>query len=261
MNLLQHASQYSRFLLTSVSPTGAEVPWLTGLLGGNHSSNGFDSHFQAIDGIRRSLSRNHTMISVTDYGAGPGATLSKQRKISDIAGSSSRGRKFSLLHYNLIRHLHPQTILELGTSFGFTTAVLAMGAPEATVATIEGCSATAAIAGETFKKLGLTNTRQVVGPFDRELETVLEQYRPLDYIFFDGNHRKTPTLNYFLKTLPYRSERAVFVFDDIRWSKPMTEAWEEITRHPDITLSVDLYSAGIIFFDPQLPGKHLKIRY
>jgi predicted O-methyltransferase YrrM len=260
MNLIQHTSQYCRFLLSSTSPAGTGIPVLEAILGRKHQK-GFGGHFAAIRELRGSLMRNHDIIAVRDYGAGHAATPSEQRRISGIAKGSTGSRKFSLLHYNLVKHLAPANILELGTSFGFTTSVIATAAPFSRVVTIEGCNAIAAIAATNFRQLGIRNIRQVVGPFETALEKVLEEHHPLDYIFFDGNHKKNPTLNYFLQALPHRSEQAVFVFDDIRWSKPMTEAWEEICRHPDISLSVDLYSAGILFFDKQLPRRHVKVRY
>lgn len=262
MNLCHHALEYSRFLHSSKAPGKTGLPLPAGLFAGlPGSNNGFAGHQKAVDEVRRTLFRSKELLKVTDYGAGPGKKMLQQRRIADIAASSSRRKKWSLLHYNLVRHFTPATILELGTSFGFTTALLAMAAPEATVVTLEGCHTTADIAAETFKQLGLTNIRQVTGTFDMTLGPVLEEFQTFDYIFFDGNHRKIPTLNYFLQTLPHKGEKAIFVFDDIRWSEQMNEAWKEICLHPDISLSLDLYSLGILFFDRNLPRQHFYLRY
>ena len=262
MNLLQHSISYYRFLISSVSPEKAVFPLPEGLFDSRaRDFNGFSGHFTEIEAVKQDLIRRKEMIRVTDLGAGPGADLQKERSVSDIASSSSQRQKFSLLQYKLIRHFCPGTILELGTSFGFTTALFSKAAPGSKVVTIEGCHATAAIAAENFRQLAVHNIEQINGSFDESLDLVLSKYKKLDYIFFDGNHRKVPTLNYFIKLLSFRGERSIFVFDDIRWSAQMAEAWKEICLHPDITLSLDLYSLGILFFDPAFPKKHIQVRY
>ncbi|MEI2748358.1 MAG: hypothetical protein V9E88_06345 [Ferruginibacter sp.] len=48
---------------------------------------------------------------------------------------------------------------------------------------------------------------------------------------------------------------SVFIFDDIHWSAEMEEAWEEIRKHPAVTLSIDLFFIGLVFFDPSIKVK------
>ena len=76
----------------------------------------------------------------------------------------------------------------------------------------------------------------------------LQEIGRLDYLFVDGNHRKEPTLRYFEECLKRAHEKSVFVFDDIHWSKEMELAWEEIKKHPQVTLSLDLFFFGVVFF-------------
>jgi hypothetical protein len=46
-------------------------------------------------------------------------------------------------------------------------------------------------------------------------------------IYFDGNHQKKATLDYFDLLLPI-TNNTVWIFDDIHWSSEMDEAWEMI---------------------------------
>ena len=43
-------------------------------------------------------------------------------------------------------------------------------------------------------------------------------------------------------------EGTVFIFDDIHWSKEMEEAWNEIKQDSRVTISIDLFKIGIVFF-------------
>ena len=79
--------------------------------------------------------------------------------------------------------------------------------------------------------------------------------------FFDGNHRKEATIDYFHKFQPLASDKCVFVFDDIRWSQEMYEAWKEIIKEPSATVTVDLFSFGLVFFNSSQKKQHFVLRY
>jgi len=52
------------------------------------------------------------------------------------------------------------------------------------------------------------------------------------------------------------------VFDDIHWSLEMEEAWEQIRQDPGVTLSIDLFFIGLVFFSPSFKVKqHFTIRF
>ena len=113
-----------------------------------------------------------------------------QRKISDIAKSSSITHKFGKFLFELVNYLAPDIILEFGTSFGISTLYLALSCKKAKIVTMEGCPQRAAIAKQVFKKLKLKNIELVEGNFDKTLPHILENTEQLDLVFFDGNHRE-----------------------------------------------------------------------
>jgi hypothetical protein len=43
-------------------------------------------------------------------------------------------------------------------------------------------------------------------------------------------------------------EHSILIFDDIHWSREMEQAWGEIKADPAVTLSIDLFFIGLIFF-------------
>ena len=81
-----------------------------------------------------------------------------------------------------------------------------------------------------------------------------------DLIFFDGNHQKEATLNYFNQLLPLAHNDSVFIFDDIHWSKGMEEAWEKIKKHPEVRVTIDSFYWGIVFFRKEQEKEHFTIR-
>ena len=82
-----------------------------------------------------------------------------------------------------------------------------------------------------------------------------------DFVFFDGNHNLKPTLDYFEQCLNKVHEKSVFVFDDIHWSKNMEMAWNTIKTHPQITISIDLFEMGLVFFNKEHKKQDLVLLY
>ena len=84
--------------------------------------------------------------------------------------------------------------------------------------------------------------------------------RKFDLVYFDGNHQKEATLNYFQQLLPTAHNDSVFIFDDIHWSQGMEEAWETICKHPSVKVSIDTFHIGVVFFRREQAKQHFKIR-
>ena len=51
------------------------------------------------------------------------------------------------------------------------------------------------------------------------------------------------------------------IFDDIYWSKGMEEAWKVIIQDNRVSLSIDLFEFGIVFFNQRMQKEHFIIRY
>jgi len=218
--------------------------------------------FEAIESVRLSLKSNHDFIEVEDFGAGSSVIKSNQRKISRIANSSLKSPKYAQLLHRMVKYFRPKNILELGTSFGITSAYLAKGNPEAQLYTFEGAASISKIAENNFKKLGIKNVELINGDFGKTLPPFFEKNIPIDFAFIDGNHREKPTIEYFNTILSHCNEHSILVFDDIHWSAEMENAWDFIKNNQSVTMSVDLFFIGIVFFRKDFKEKqHFTIQF
>lgn len=213
--------------------------------------------YKKIEQIRKNLLSDHSTIYVNDLGTG----TSKERKVSDIARKSLKSKKDSQMLFRFACQTKPNNILELGTCLGVTTLYFSFSQPSANIYTIEGCPNIAKIAQQNFKNSGNKNITSIVGDINIELPKVLSETKSLDMVFFDANHTKEATLNYFYQCLDKINNNTIFIFDDIYWSKGMTEAWEEIYKNPKVTYSIDLFSMGIVFFNKEWKKTHFTIKY
>ena len=204
--------------------------------------------FPLIEAAREDLLYNNNIIEVTDFGAGSRVNKNYSRTISSIAKSALKPPKFGQLLFRLVNHFGSSTILELGTSLGITTSYLAAANHNSLVITMEGAPEIAKQAERHFQHIGLNNIEQVVGNFDSTLANVLQKNKTFDFVFIDGNHRYEPTLRYFNMMKPNLHEYSVLVFDDIHWSKEMEQAWAAIKNDEIVTLTIDLFFIGLVFF-------------
>ncbi|RYU77898.1 O-methyltransferase [Hymenobacter persicinus] len=260
--MLFQALSYILFLLRSGNAHGLHSPFVFELYTRVIHDETPVAAYGPIEARRQQLRTDNTTITVRDFGAGSHTGAGRQRRLRDVARTAAKPRQFGQLLFRLVRHFQPQVVLELGTSLGLTTAYLAAANPAARVITFEGCPQTAAVAADTFRELSLTNIQQVEGNLDDTLPTALAALPgPLDFAFFDGNHRYEPTVRYFEQCLPYRTNQSVFVLDDIHWSAEMARAWRTIQHHPQVLLTIDLFFVGLVFFRPNQPKQHFRLRF
>ena len=216
------------------------------------------SHFYDFDElkkIRNSLLINEKEISIEDFGAGSKTFTSNKRKISELAKKGTSTTKQSETLYKLINFLNCNTIIELGTSIGLNTLYLASANKNGQVITIEGSKNIFEFASELANKNKINNIEFIHSKFDETLPLQLQKINSLDLFYVDGNHTYEATLNYFTLALAKKNNSTVFVFDDIYWSQGMTRAWEEIKKHPSVTLTIDTFYFGMVFFREEVKEK------
>ncbi|MGA0555135.1 O-methyltransferase [Larkinella sp. VNQ87] len=217
--------------------------------------------FGPIRALQRELLNDRRIIRITDFGAGSRINASRERAIRDIAKNSQKPARFGRLLYRLIQRLDAKLILDLGTSLGITTLYEAAAAPQAQLLTFEGCPQTAAVASNNFQKLNRSNIEIITGNLDETLTDRLKTVERIDFAFFDANHRYEPTMRYFEIALSKIHNDSCFVFDDIHWSDEMEQAWEQIKAHPAVTVTIDLFYVGLVFFRSQQPKQDFILRF
>lgn len=165
------------------------------------------------------------------------------------ACQASQSPKKALFIYSLIRKFKPANIIELGTNVGISSAyqaiALKLNGQNGKLLTLEWSPYRLRLAKELHRKLGLKNIIYVQGEFAETLEKTLTEFGPVDFSFIDGNHEYQPTLDYFDKIWTHSAQNAIFVFDDIRLSGGMEQAWRELQADRRIVLAIDLNDIGI----------------
>lgn len=253
---------YFKFLAKSTNQHGVHSPFIYDLVTKCFYDKTKYLEYKTLQQYRSSLLNNDSVILVTDFGAGSRVFKSNERKISAIAKNAGISKKRAELLFRITRYFQPETVLEIGTSLGLATVALSLSNPKAKITTLEGCINTQNVAKKQFQtlKLDLQSTEFTTAEFSEFLKNNQQPTTNYSLIYFDGNHSQKATLEYFNLLLSTITNDSVWIFDDIHWSKEMEQAWEEIKNHEKVTVTVDTFQWGIVFFRKEQEKEHFTIR-
>lgn len=259
---MQHIiKSYIKFLFHSKNEHGVHSPFVFDLVTKCFYDNTKYTEYETLKSYRKSLLENKNTIEVTDFGAGSRVFKSNTREISKIAQTAGITPKNAELLFRIVRYFQPKSILEIGTSLGLATSALSLGNSNAKIITLEGCPNTQNQAqvqlqeqNSNFQNVEFINTE-----FSSHFKTIHPSPITHHLIYFDGNHSKKATLEYFEALLPTISNDSVWIFDDIHWSVDMEEAWEIIKNHPKVSVTIDTFQWGIVFFRAEQEKEHFII--
>lgn len=256
--MLYQLKSYFKFLLASTNQHGVHSPFVYDLVTQCFYDKTKYPQYNLLKNFRKKALESNNIIEVTDFGEGSRVFSSDKRQISEIAKYAGISKPRQKLLFRLVHYFKPKNILELGTSVGLATAALSLGNESGKVISIEGCAHTAKAAQSFFDVFQLKNIELHQNTFETYFsENTLDM---CDLVFIDGNHNKEHTLQYFNELLKKVTNNTVLIFDDIYWSNSMTEAWQQICLHPKVTVSIDTFHWGMVFFRVEQQKEHFIIR-
>tara|TARA_R110001606_G_scaffold399099_2_gene580593 strand:- start:77147 stop:77938 length:792 start_codon:yes stop_codon:yes gene_type:complete len=248
---LYPAKAYFSYWLNAVDEQSLHSPFLFKFYNEVLKPKSPSATFEPIEKHRRALLRDKRLIDLQDPGAGSLVSRSQQRTVGSIAKHSLSSPAFCSFLYRLTRFQQPEHSLEIGTSLGISAAYINK-AFSGQLTTIEGSPAIAAMARETFDRLACQNIKLIEGRAQEALTPFIQTTPKLDLVFIDAHHSEEATLSFFEKLRESLHQQSIAVVGDIHWSAGMERAWQQLTQHESVTLSVDTFHAGILFFNPDL---------
>lgn len=218
------------------------------------------ARFARIEARRLALMKSRRPVTVLDFGVRPDGSTSPDgiEVVESEAGvvAASYSRPWAELLFQLVRLQAPERCLEMGTCCGITAAYIGTALDlngRGRLVTLEGAPRVAEIARATIEEAGQEDRVSVVdGPFERTLEPALAGLAPVEFVFVDGHHDGPATRRYFDLVRRYLAPGAMVVFDDIRWSASMSEAWRAIAAAPGLAAAIDAGPIGVVVMDAAL---------
>lgn len=153
----------------------------------------------------------------------------KQELLKNQGKSHQISNKKAYFLIRIVDYFKPKQILEIGTLTDLETIAIRIGNPKSIVSTIK--------------------------PSKEKIENKI-----YDFIYFGKYQEEKEILNYFEVCLKHKSNHSVFVFNDIHSSKEMDAVWTVIKKHPKVSVTIDIYYFGMVFFRQEQAKEHFTIR-
>ena len=176
----------------------------------------------------------------------------KTRSIGEIVKRESIRPKHGALLFRLTNYFKSRNILQIGTTMGLSTLYLTSYATGLRCIALENVPEFATIARQAFAKEGRNPVDLRIGNYKDLLPQALNDINSLDFVFFNTLYEQHNNLWLFNECMKYAHNDTVFVFEGIKASRKMRELWEEICACPEVTVTLDLYSLGIVLFNKKL---------
>ena len=257
---------YFKFILNSKNEHGVHSPFVFDLVTKCFYDKTNYPEYSILKEYRKSLLENQNTIEVTDFGAGSRVFKTNQREVSKIAKVAGISTQRAKLLFRLINYFQPSTFLELGTSLGIATYSASIALKNTKIISVEGCKETSLFTSNKFLKCFSLEQLENINFINSEFEIFLHNFDKSSFsdtdwnmVYFDGNHSKEATLKYFDILIETTTNKTIWIFDDIHWSKDMEEAWEIIKNHPKVTVTIDTFQWGIVFFRTEQTKEHFII--
>ena len=256
--MIHQSKNYIKFIRLAKNKHGVHSPFVYDLVTKCFNDKTKYPEYETLKSHRKALRSDTSMVEMKDFGQGSRVFKGNARKVSVVVKNAGMKKKRQKLLFRLAKYFKSETVLELGTSLGLGTVALSLSNEFSAIHTVEGCPNTLQKAQAYFEKFNLHNIQIHQKIFNEFLaENTSEKYY---LIFIDGDHNGESTLGYFHSLLKKVHNDSIIIFDDIYWSKDMTAAWQQIIANDKVTVSIDTFQWGLVFFRKEQAKQHFVIR-
>ncbi len=162
-------------------------------------------------------------------------------------------RKQARFLYRLVGYLEPETVLSFGKVSALNTSALALGNLQTKVYLEQTTEFL-----ETLSSMGVVNVN-LIHP-DADEEEQLERYNT-GFVLYGLEDFGEDNWNNLEDGMAQADDDTVLVFEGIHHSRRTEAAWEAIKEGEGVTLTMDLYTMGLVFFREGIEKQDFVLKY
>ena len=159
-------------------------------------------------------------------------------KIRNLNASTINSKHLKLI-YRIINRYKSENILEIGDSKHLNRIFLSNIQPKANV---------------FFCNVKTNEISEIKTQNNIQTES-------FDFVFYDIKNNDSLTLSEFINHLKYFHNNSIVAVNNIHQSKEMEEVWRKIITQKEVTISIDLFFIGLVFFRKEQVKENFIIRF
>lgn len=162
-------------------------------------------------------------------------------------------RKQSRMLYRLVRYFEPDAVVCFGSMSAMNTSALALGTLQTKVYLEESADFL-----ELMNSMGIVNVR-LIQPDEFDSERFKQLNTGL--VYFSSDAFGDENWDYLDDCLLHKTNESVFVFEGIHRNGDIEEAWGQIKEREDVSLTMDIFSHGLVFFRDGIEKQDFVLKY
>ncbi len=177
--------------------------------------------------------------------------------LAEIVKKKAIRPKHGALLFRLTNYFKPDKILQIGTSLGLSTLYISSYKPGLTCVSLEPDKDYSLISKWVYENGARTSIDLQTGAYRDKLPGILNKMKKVDFVFMNIHDDSSENNYIFNECIKHTHNESVFVMEGIKNNQVTRNFWNETCTHPEVTVTIDLTSIGIIFFNK----KHYKRDY
>lgn len=258
--VFQYFADYLTHRLTAKTRHGTHSPFVYKLTDEVIYDFSAKKPYEHIEQQRKKLLNDDRLVTVNDVTKPVNFIKNQTITTRKLAKHWLKTPKIDQLIYRLILNHNPKKLLEFGTGLGITTAYLANAVPKTSITTIDCFPALTNIAQNCFATLNITNVKTLTGNPEHLLAQASND-TILDVICFNEKLDDENLLHYFNLCLNAIDEKSMIIINGIYRNEKRKAAWTAIKNHPKVTVTIDLFWMGLVYFKTDQAEEDFRIRF
>ena len=193
--------------------------------------------YESLRSVRVQLRQNSSKISYKG----------REYTVKDYLKKNCFSEREDKLLFRLANRFKPKVIYMTGCDLGLAPLYLIAYSESARCIAFDPEADIAAVARKFVDKYSTSVEIQSSSKFD------IQNNSSIDFFVLSVNSLIT-----FDEAVQYMNDESLMVVSGINASHESRESWKMICAHPRVTVTIDLYSLGIVFFNPKLNRKTYK---
>lgn len=214
--------------------------------------------FYDIELVRRQFYYRETFFPWIDYPAGKQPA---EVTVGEIIRREAVGKKQGALLFRLANYFQPKHILQIGASAGLSALYLTAYSPHVACTVLEQLPSMAAVAAEVWKKAARVPIDLRVGEYGALLPAALQQIERLDFVFFNRLEASDDREVLLTACIERAHAETVIVLSGIQANRTMRAFWRSVCMRREVTVTLDLYTMGIVLFNPKLHKRNYIVSF
>lgn len=162
--------------------------------------------------------------------------------------------------FRFVHALKPNTMVEMGTSIGLTSAYLATPNTKARLLTVGNDAELMKLAAMNLQKVGADHVQLFESGWN-EAKNVWREVDCCDFLFFSSKFPAEYVRDVWDQGASKMTDAAVVVMADIYRDKERMDVWQELQKCEKVRVCLDLHHYGLLFFDEKLQRESYNLFY